>query len=176
MEITSLKASGFSNDAWISAFDKNGSLLVPYRTWRNTITEKAASELTALFNFNIPQRWCIAHLYQAILNEEPHVADIDFITTLAGYVHWQLSGEKVLGVGDASGVFPIDSNTNDYSSSMIEKFDELIAPKKYPWKLRDIIPKILNAGDKAGVLTPDGAKKLDPSGNPCRYSYGAPGR
>ena len=165
VEITSLKALGFS--AMMHGylpFDKNGSLLVPYRTWRNTITEKAASELTALFNFNIPQRWCIAHLYQAILNEEPHVADIDFITTLAGYVHWQLSGEKVLGVGDASGVFPIDSNTNDYSSSMIEKFDELIAPKKYPWKLRDIIPKILNAGDKAGVLTPDGAKKLDPSG------------
>ena len=165
VEITSLKALGFS--AMMHGylpFDKNGSLLVPYRTWRNTITEKAASELTALFNFNIPQRWCIAHLYQAILNEEPHVADIDFITTLAGYVHWQLSGEKVLGVGDASGVFPIDSNTNDYSSSMIEKFDELIAPKKYPWKLRDIIPNILNAGDKAGVLTPDGAKKLDPSG------------
>ncbi len=165
VEITSLKALGFS--AMMHGylpFDKKGTLLVPYRTWRNTITEKAAAELTSLFGFNIPQRWSIAHLYQAILNGEPHVADIDFITTLAGYVHWQLSGEKVLGVGDASGVFPVDSATNDYDSKMIEQFDALIASRNYPWKLRQILPKVLNAGDRAGVLTDEGAKLLDPSG------------
>jgi len=165
VEITNLKAIGIS--AMMHGylpFDKNGSLLVPYRTWRNTITEKAASELTNLFNFNIPQRWSIAHLYQAILNGESHVADIDFITTLAGYVHWQLSGEKMLGIGDASGVFPIGSNTNDYDSNMIEQFENLIAPKKYPWKLRHILPRVLMAGEKGGELTPEGAKKLDPTG------------
>ena len=135
------------------------------------LTEQAAAELTALFSFNIPQRWSIAHLYQAILNGEPHVANIDFITTLSGYVHWQLSGEKVLGVGDASGVFPIDSSTNDYNSSMAEQFDRLIAPKKYPWKLRDILPRVLIAGDKAGVLTAEGSKLIDPSG---KLSAGVP--
>lgn len=172
VEITSLKALGFSAMMHgYLAFDKNGSLLAPYRTWRNTMTEQAAAELTALFSFNIPQRWSIAHLYQAILNGEPHVANIDFITTLSGYVHWQLSGEKVLGVGDASGVFPIDSSTNDYNSSMAEQFDRLIAPKKYPWKLRDIFPRVLIAGDKAGVLTAEGSKLIDPSG---KLSAGVP--
>lgn len=172
VEITSLKALGFSAMMHgYLAFDKNGSLLAPYRTWRNTMTEQAAAELTALFSFNIPQRWSIAHLYQAILNGEPHVANIDFITTLSGYVHWQLSGEKVLGVGDASGVFPIDSSTNDYNSSMAEQFDRLIAPKKYPWKLRDILPRVLIAGDKAGVLTAEGSKLIDPSG---KLSAGVP--
>ncbi len=147
------------------AFDKNGELLVPFRTWRNTITEQASKELTKEFNFNIPQRWSIAHLYQAILNEESHCKDIAFFTTLAGYVHWQLTGEKVLGVGDASGMYPIDSSTGDFDQKMIDKFDKLIASKGYDWNLRQISPKVLSAGQVAGVLTAEGAKKLDVSGS-----------
>lgn len=146
------------------AFDKGGNLLVPFRTWRNTITQKASEELTKLFQFNIPQRWSIAHLYQAILNGEEHVPDVDFFTTLDGYIHWKMTGEKVLGVGSASGMFPIDSATRDYDASMIEKFDSLVAPKGYPWKLKDLLPKVLLAGDNAGVLTAKGAKLLDPTG------------
>lgn len=145
-------------------FDSNNNQLAQFRTWRNTTTEKAAAELTELFHFNIPQRWSIAHLYQAILNEEAHVKDIAFLTTLAGYVHWKLTGEKVLGVGDASGVFPIDSATNDYDAGMIAKFNALIEKKNYPWKFTDLLPKVLQAGEAAGKLTEEGAKLLDPSG------------
>ncbi|GAA6493299.1 FGGY-family carbohydrate kinase [Candidatus Bariatricus faecipullorum] len=147
------------------AFNEAGELLVPFRTWRNTITGEASEKLTELFQYNIPQRWSIAHLYQAILNGEEHVKAISFQTTLAGYIHWQLSGEKVLGVGEASGMFPIDSATKDFNQKMVEQFDELVAPKGYPWKLRDIFPKVLVAGENAGTLTEEGAKLLDPSGN-----------
>ncbi len=146
------------------AFDKDGNLLVPFRTWRNTITQEASEALTKEFNFHIPQRWSIAHLYQAILNGEEHVPQVDFFTTLDGYIHWQLTGEKVLGVGSASGMFPIDSTIKDYDKAMIQKFDELVAPKGFPWKLEHLLPKVLLAGDKAGVLTEEGAKKLDPTG------------
>ena len=146
------------------AFDKEGNLLVPFRTWRNTITQEASEALTKVFNFHVPQRWSIAHLYQAILNGEGHVPQVDFFTTLDGYIHWQLTGEKVLGVGSASGMFPIDSTIKDYDKAMIQKFDELVAPKGFPWKLEHLLPKVLLAGDKAGVLTEEGAKKLDPTG------------
>ncbi len=146
------------------AFDKAGELLVPFRTWRNTITQEASEALTEAFQFHIPQRWSIAHLYQAILNGEEHVPNVDFITTLDGYIHWQLTGRKVLGVGSASGMFPIDSDTKNYYTSMIEKFDELVAPKGFPWKVEDLLPKVLVAGDNAGTLSEEGAKKLDPTG------------
>lgn len=146
------------------AFDKEGNLLVPFRTWRNTITQEASEALTKVFNFHVPQRWSIAHLYQAILNGEEHVPQVDFFTTLDGYIHWQLTGEKVLGVGSASGMFPIDPTIKDYDKAMIQKFDELVAPKEFPWKLEHLLPKVLLAGDKAGVLTEEGAKKLDPTG------------
>ena len=146
------------------AFDKEGELLVPFRTWRNTMTGEAAEELTGIFRYNIPQRWSIAHLRQAILNKEEHVKDIDFLTTLSGYVHWKLTGEKVLGVGDASGMFPIDTDTKDFYDRMIEQFDELVAGENYPWKLRAILPKVLVAGEEAGKLTEEGAKLLDVSG------------
>ncbi|AJH01517.1 ATPase [Clostridium beijerinckii] len=145
-------------------FNKEGDLLVPFRTWRNTITEKASEELTKLFNYHIPQRWSIAHLYQAILNGEEHVADIDFQTTLEGYIHWKLTGEKVIGVGEASGMFPIDIDTKNYNARMIDQFDELVAPKNFSWKLGDILPKVLLAGENAGVLTEEGAKLLDVTG------------
>ena len=145
-------------------FDRDGNLLVPFRTWRNTITGQAAEKLTALFQFNIPQRWSIAHLYQAILNKESHIKKIAFQTTLAGYVHWKLTGQKVLGVGEASGMFPIDSKTNDYDKRMLDQLGKLLKAKKIPWKLRDILPKVLVAGDAAGSLTEEGARLLDPSG------------
>ncbi|MEE3456853.1 MAG: FGGY-family carbohydrate kinase [Lachnospiraceae bacterium] len=147
------------------AFDGENNLLVPFRTWRNTMTEQAAEELTELFNYNIPQRWSIAHLYQAILKDEPHVKDVRFFTTLAGYVHWMLTGEKVLGIGDASGMFPIDINTHDYDAKKIALFDEKIAGKGYPWKLEEILPKALLAGQDAGCLTAEGAAMLDETGN-----------
>jgi len=146
------------------AFDKEGKQLVPFRTWRNTITGQASEQLTGLFQFNIPQRWSIAHLYQAILNKEPHIKDISHLTTLAGYVHWMLTGEKVLGVGEASGMFPIDSNTNDYDQRMLDRFNELLKAENISWTLQDILPKVLVAGDTAGILTEDGAKRLDPTG------------
>lgn len=146
------------------AFDAKGELLVPFRTWRNTMTGEACGKLTKLFDFNIPQRWSIAHLYQAVLNEEEHVKDIAFFTTLAGYVHWKLSGEKVLGVGEASGMFPIDSQTGDYDADMLRRFDELIAERHYPWTLGGILPGVLGAGEQAGALSAEGAKLLDPSG------------
>ncbi|MCL1929171.1 MAG: FGGY-family carbohydrate kinase [Treponema sp.] len=144
-------------------FDKDEKQLVPFRTWRNTITEKASAELTEKFNFAIPQRWSIAHLYQAILNKESHVKDIAFITTLAGYVHYKLTGKKVLGIGDASGMFPIDSTNNKYHAKMLETFNGLKG-SSFAWKLPDIMPEILNAGEAAGSLTAEGAKLLDPSG------------
>jgi sugar (pentulose or hexulose) kinase len=146
------------------AFDKDGNLHVPFRTWRNTITGPASEKLTELFQFNIPQRWSIAHLYQAILNQEPHVKDIAHLTTLAGYVHWKLTGQAVLGVGEASGMFPIDSKSNDYDTGKIEQFNELLKAENIPWKLEDLLPKVLVAGDAAGMLTEEGAKLLDPSG------------
>ena len=145
-------------------FNKEGELLVPFRTWRNNITGEASEKLMELFNYNIPQRWSIAHLYQAILNGEEHVKDIDYITTLEAYVHWKLTGEKVLGVGDASGMFPIDTTKADYNQEMVDKFDELVAPYGFSWKLRDIMPKALVAGEDAGVLTEEGAKLLDVTG------------
>lgn len=146
------------------AFGKDENILVPFRTWRNTNTAKAAAELSELFHFNIPLRWSISHVYQAILNGEDHINKIDFLTTLAGYIHWQLTGKKVLGVGDASGMLPIDSNTNNYDAEMVAKFDKLIESKNLGWKILDILPEVLNAGEDAGVLTEEGAKKLDPSG------------
>ena len=146
-------------------FNKKEEILVPFRTWRNTNTGRAAAALSELFVYNIPLRWSISHLYQAILDNESHVNEIDFLTTLAGYVHWQITGEKVLGIGDASGMLPIDPTTNNYSAEMVAKFDKLIAPKEYNWKLEDILPKVLSAGENAGVLTPEGSKKLDASGH-----------
>ncbi len=164
-EIKSLAALGFSGMMHgYMPFDKEGKLLVPFRTWRNTITGEAAKELSELFDFNIPQRWSIAHLYQAILNKEEHVKDITYFTTLAGYIHWQLTGEKVMGVGEASGMFPIDSKTIDYNAAMLDKFANLENVKAYPWNIREILPKVLPAGCVGGKLTAEGAKKLDPSG------------
>ena len=145
------------------AFDEKGELLVPFRTWRNTTTGEAAAALTEEFHFNVPQRWSIAHLYQAILNGEAHVPQIRFLTTLAGMIHFRLSGEKVLGVGEASGMFPIDEKTKDFDEERIGRFDALCAGKGYPWKLREILPKVLSAGEAAGTLTPEGAKFLDPA-------------
>ena len=143
-------------------FDENDRLLVPFRTWRNTMTEEAARKLTELFNHQIPQRWSIAHLYQSILDGLEHTQHICYMTTLSGYVHWMLTGEKVLGVDDASGMFPIDPDTKDYDTEMLEKFHRLTAG--YPWKLRQILPKVLSAGENAGKLTEKGARLLDPSG------------
>ncbi len=164
-KLTKIGSLGFSGMMHgYMAFDAAGELLVPFRTWRNTMTEEACKALTPLFQFNIPQRWSIAHLYQAILSGEKHVGDITFFTTLAGYIHWMLSGEKVLGIGEASGMFPIDSTARDYDRKMIAQFDELIAPKGYGWKLEEILPKVLCAGENAGALTEEGAKLLDPTG------------
>jgi len=146
------------------AFDREGNLLVPFRTWRNTTTGKAVEELSSLFQFNIPERWSIAHLDQAVLNKEEHVAEIDYVTTLAGYIHWRLTGEKVLGVGDASGMFPIDSATGQYHQRMAEQFDQLALSRGCPWKLEEIFPRVLSAGEEAGVLTEEGARLLDLSG------------
>ena len=164
-KLTRVGAMGFS--AMMHGYlplDAQGEPLAPFRTWRNTMTAQAAAELTERFHFNIPQRWSIAHLYQAMLNGEEHVKDIVYLTTLAGYVHYKLTGRKVLGVGEASGMFPIDSDACDYDQSMIDSFDALAAEKGYPWRLRDILPKVLSAGEDAGFLTPEGAKLLDPTG------------
>lgn len=164
--ITTIGAIGFSAMMHgYMAFNQAGDILVPFRTWRNTMTGAASEQLTALFQYNIPQRWSIAHLYQAILNKEDHVSDIDYLITLEGYVHWKLTGQKVLGVGDAAGMFPVDVNTKDFHERMIGQFDELVADKNLPWKLRDILPKVLVAGETAGALTEEGAKLLDVSGN-----------
>jgi sugar (pentulose or hexulose) kinase len=147
------------------AFDKAGNLLAPFRTWRNTTTAEAAAELTEKFRFNIPHRWSIAHLYQAILNREDHVKDIDFLTSLAGFVHWRLTGEKVLGLGDASGVFPLDSGTKSYNPRMLGIFNDLAGNRGFTRRLEGLIPAILGAGEKAGVLSAEGAKLIDPAGN-----------
>lgn len=161
-----IKAIGFS--AMMHGylpFDGEGQLLTPFRTWRNTITGQAAAELTERMHFNIPQRWSIAHLYQAILNGEEHVNSIAYLTTLAGYVHWTLTGQKVLGIGEAAGMFPIDSTALDFNSAMLDEFQK--AAEEHGWRLniRDILPKVLVAGQDAGVLTEAGARLLDPSGN-----------
>ena len=146
------------------ALDGAEKPLVPFRTWRNTITGQAAEDLTQLFRFNIPQRWSVAHLYQAILNHEPHVGKIRQMTTLAGYVHWRLTGQPVLGIGDASGMFPIDSRIHDYDAHMLELFQKRLRKKNIPWRLQDILPRVLVAGEAAGILTDEGARLLDPAG------------
>ena len=164
-ELTTIGSIGFSAMMHgYLAFDKEEELLVPFRTWRNTMTGEASRKLTEIFAFNIPQRWSIAHLYQAVLNGEEHVKDVSYLTTLDGYIHWKLTGEKVLGVGNASGMFPIDSTICDYNQRMISQFNDLVADQKFPWKLADIMPKVLRAGEKAGYLTAEGARLLDPSG------------
>ncbi len=146
------------------AFDASDGLLAPFRTWRNTITGPASEQLTKVFGYAIPQRWSIAHLYQAILNGEEHVSRIAHLNTLAGYVHWQLTGKKVLGVGDASGMFPIDIATGSYNQTMVGQFGDLVADRGFGWTLGDILPTVLPAGEPAGELTPEGAALLDPSG------------
>ena len=162
VEVKKLAALGFSAMMHgYMAFNESDELLVPFRTWRNTMTQQASDELTELFQFNIPQRWSIAHLYQAILSGEDHVKDIAFFTTLAGYIHWKLSGEKVLGIGEAAGMFPIDSTIMDFDQKMLDQFDGL---HNFDWKIRDILPKVLVAGEPAGVLTAEGAKLLDSTG------------
>ena len=166
IEIETLAAIGVSAMMHgYMAFNKQQEIQVPFRTWRNTNTAKAAAELSDLFVFNIPLRWSISHLYQAILDNEEHVKDIDYLTTLAGYIHWLITGERVLGIGDASGMLPIDPQTKNYSAAMIEKFDNLVADRGYQWKLADILPRVLPAGKNAGFLTPEGAKRLDVSGH-----------
>lgn len=147
------------------ALNHAGELLVPFRTWRNTTTSSASSQLTEKFQFKIPQRWSIAHLYQAILNEEEHVADLDYITTLSGYFHRRLTEKRILGIGDASGMFPIDESKNQFNEVMLHQFSELIAHKKFPWKIKDILPTVHTAGEHAGVLTETGARLIDPSGD-----------
>ncbi len=151
------------------AFDRDWNLLVPFRTWQNTITGPAAAELTALFSFNVPQRWSVAHLYQAVLNGEEHVSRIAHITTLAGYVHYMLTGVNAVGIGEASGMFPIDSQALDYDRAMVEKFDALAAERNLPWRLEELLPRVLTAGQEAGRLTPAGAALLEgllPAGIP----------
>lgn len=145
-------------------FDRQGRQLVPFRTWRNNMTATAAQQLTQLFNYPIPQRWSIAHLYHTIINQEPHIHHIDYLTTLSGYIHWQLTGEKCLGIGDASGMFPIDIQQQNYHQAMLQLFDQQIKEIRLPWQVGDILPKVLVAGNKAGFLTPEGAKLLDPTG------------
>lgn len=163
--ITSLKGMGISAMMHgYLAFDEKEELLVPFRTWRNTITGQAAGELTEQFQFNIPERWSIAHLYQAMLNREEHVPEVKFFTTLAGYIHWKLTGKKILGIGDASGMFPIDSETKTYEKEMLKKFDALSKARGYEISLEEILPEVLVAGEEAGCLTQEGAKLLDPTG------------
>lgn len=165
IEIQTLKAIGVS--AMMHGylpFNKEGSQIAEFRTWRNNITEEASDQLTCLFSYNIPQRWSIAHLYHAILNNEEHTAKIDYMTTLSGYVHWKLTGRRVIGIGDASGMFPIDIESKDYNQKMIEQFEQVIKEQNFDWDLRTILPEVLQAGQDAGRLTQDGAKLLDISG------------
>ena len=147
------------------AFDRNGELLTPFRTWRNNITGQACEQLTSLFNYPIPQRWSIAHLYQSMLNNEQYIPQIDFMTTLAGFLHWQLTGQKVMGIGEASGMFPIDIHSKNYDTAMLAKFDQQVSDRQLPWKIADILPRVLVAGDDAGQLTDQGALLIDPTGN-----------
>lgn len=164
--LTRLKAMGISAMMHgYMAFNQEGELLIPFRTWRNSTTGEAAEKLTETFSFNIPQRWSIAHLYQAILSGEEHVKDISFLTTLAGYIHWKLTGNKVLGIGDASGMFPVSMATKDYDEVKLKQFADLIADKNYPWEIKQILPKVLVAGEPAGCLSEEGAKLLDVTGN-----------
>lgn len=164
-ELTKLAAIGISAMMHgYMVFGKDGELLVPFRTWRNTITQEASEKLTELFGYPVPQRWSIAHLYQAILNGERHVPDIDYMITLEGYVHWKLTGRRVLGIGDVAGMFPVDADAKDFDRKMAVQFDQLVAEKHFPWKLEDILPETLVAGEEAGVLTEAGARLLDPSG------------
>ena len=146
------------------AMDATGALLVPFRTWRNTNTAEACAELTRLLDFAVPQRWSIAHLYQSILEGQAHLARIAHLTTLAGYVHRTLTGEDVIGIGDGSGMFPIDPSTGDWDAERMARFDALIAPRALGWTLRDILPEVRRAGSPAGRLSVDGARRLDPSG------------
>ncbi len=162
-EISAIGLSGMMHGYLV--FDEAGKLLTPFRTWRNTNTGQAADELTKLFSFPVPQRWSIAHLYQAILNQEPHVKAVRCMTTLSGYVHWKLTGKRVLGVGDASGMFPINRETATYDEAMLAAFDERIADEKFPWRCRDILPDVCKAGEDAGHLTEEGAGMLDVTGN-----------
>lgn len=164
-ELRTIGAIGFSAMMHgYMPFDRNGELLVPFRTWRNNITEEASCKLTEVFGYPIPQRWSIAHLYQAILNGEEHVGNIAYLTTLEGYIHWKLTGRKVLGIGEASGMFPIDIASADYNPHMLAQFEELIADQHFSWKLRDILPEVLVAGEQAGTLTEEGARLLDVTG------------
>lgn len=147
------------------AFNKEGELMVPFRTWRNTEARDASGKLTDLFQFNIPERWSISHLYQCILDKEEHVNDLDYFCTLSGYIHWKVTRKRVLGIGDAAGMFPIDSDKFDFVDRFLEQFDELVAPYNFKWKhVKDLMPKVLCAGDDAGCLTEEGAKLLDPTG------------
>lgn len=146
-------------------FDGEGRQLAPFRTWRNNMTGEAAAALTELFQYNIPQRWSIAHLYHAMLRKEAHVPEVRFLTTLAGYVHWKLTGRKCLGIGEASGMFPMDIAAGNYHQGMLDKFDELVREQGFDWKIRDILPEVLLAGSPAGTLTEEGAKLLDVSGS-----------
>lgn len=165
VEITKISSIGFSAMMHgYLVFDKKDDLLVPFRTWRNTITEQSADILSRLLNFNIPQRWNIAHLYQSILNKEEHISNIDFMTTLAGYVHWKVTGEKVVGIGDASGIFPIDETTLDYNQNMMDKFKALAEKEGFDIPLKNILPKVLLAGEAGGRLTKEGALLIDPTG------------
>jgi len=145
-------------------FDKDGNQLAEFRTWRNTITGQAAGILSKEFNFNVPQRWSISHLYQAILNEEAHVPQIDYLATLCSYIHFRLTGKRVVGANEASGMLPLNAETKDFDAQMVARFNELIADKGYPWTILDILPKRLLAGEDAGVLTEEGARFLDPTG------------
>ena len=147
------------------AFDKEENLLVPFRTWRNTITQEAAAKLSEALQFNIPQRWSIAHVYQAMLSREPHVKDVEHVYTLAGYIHYKMTGKRVVGVGEASGMFPIDPETGDYDSRMAEIFDRMAAEAGYPYHLRALFPEVLPAGAEAGFLTEEGARLMDPEGD-----------
>lgn len=166
VKVTKLAAMGFSAMMHgYLAFDKNDNLLVPFRTWRNTITGEASEKLSELFGYPIPERWSISHLCQAILNNEPHVKDVAYFTTLSGFIHWKLTGQKVLGIGDASGMFPIDIATSSFNKKFISQFDELVADKKFAWKLEEILPKVLVAGQNAGTLTSEGVKLLDDEGD-----------
>lgn len=165
VKITRISSIGFSAMMHgYLVFDKRGDLLVPFRTWRNTMTEQSADILSQHFNFNIPQRWSIAHLYQSILNKESHIGNIDFLTTLAGYVHWKVTGEKVVGIGDASGIFPIDEIALDYNKNMLEKFSALAEKEGFTIPLKNILPKVLLAGQSGGRLTKEGALLIDPTG------------
>ena len=147
------------------AFDRDGNLLIPFRTWRNSNTKVAAEKLTSLFNFNIPERWSVSHLYQCILDHEEHLKRLDSVTTLAGFIHRKLTGKAVLGIGDAAGMFPVDSESMDYRSDFEKKFNDLLADSGFSFKLRDVFPKVLCAGEDAGTLTEEGARLIDPQGD-----------